>query len=93
MRTWRRIARERGDAVTITVDGEPVRAYAGETVAAAMLAGGVGFERDRTGVPRAPLCNTGTCFECVATLDGRPMTRTCLVPVRAGMIIETPGRL
>lgn len=90
---WRRTARERGDAVTITVDGEPVHACTGETVAAAMLAEGAAFERDRTGAPRAPLCNMGTCFECTVTVDGRPLTRTCLVRAREGMVIETSGRL
>ncbi|MGW2087898.1 2Fe-2S iron-sulfur cluster-binding protein [Streptomyces sp. NPDC001880] len=90
---WRRTAHERGDAVTISVDGEPVRACTGETVAAAMLTAGAAFERDRNLAPRAPLCNMGTCFECAATVDGRPLTRTCLVPARAGMIIDTPGRL
>ncbi|MEU8675622.1 (2Fe-2S)-binding protein [Streptomyces sp. NPDC048560] len=90
---WRRTTQERGDVVTIGVDGEPVRACTGETVAGAMLAGGVAFERDRNGAPRAPLCNMGTCFECAATVDGRPLTRTCLVPAREGMVIETSGRL
>jgi predicted molibdopterin-dependent oxidoreductase YjgC len=90
---WRRTARQRGEAVTITVDGEEVRACTGETVATAMLADGAGFDTDRTGTPRAPLCNMGTCFECVATVDGRPLTRTCLVPVRDGMVIETQERL
>ncbi|MFD4757784.1 2Fe-2S iron-sulfur cluster-binding protein [Streptomyces sp. NPDC058439] len=91
--SWRRTAQERGDAVTISVDGEPVRACTGETVASAMLAAAAAFERDRIGAPRAPLCNMGTCFECAATVDGRPLTRTCLVPAREGLIIETPGRL
>ncbi|MFC9500697.1 (2Fe-2S)-binding protein [Streptomyces sp. NPDC056975] len=90
---WRRTAQARGAAVTFTVDGEPVHACAGETVATAMLATGTTFERDRTGAPRAPLCNMGTCFECVATVDGRPLTRTCLTPAREGLTIETSGRL
>ncbi|MFF2654957.1 2Fe-2S iron-sulfur cluster-binding protein [Streptomyces sp. NPDC058045] len=90
---WRRTAQERGAAVTILVDGEPVPARTGETVAAAMLTAGAAFERDRTGTPRAPLCNMGTCFECTATVDGRPLTRTCLVPVCEGTVVETPGRL
>ncbi|MEU3220071.1 (2Fe-2S)-binding protein [Streptomyces sp. NPDC006971] len=90
---WRRTAHERGDTVTITVDGEPVHAWMGETVAAAMLAVGAAFEQDRDRAPRAPLCNMGTCFECAATVDGRPLTRTCLVPVREGMTIATTGRL
>ncbi|WP_405684422.1 (2Fe-2S)-binding protein [Streptomyces sp. NBC_00057] len=91
--SWRHTAQERGDAVTISVDGEPVRARTGDTVAAAMLAAGAAFERDRIGAPRAPLCNMGTCFECAATVDGRLLTRTCLTPAREGMVIKTSGRL
>ncbi|MFE7429261.1 (2Fe-2S)-binding protein [Streptomyces sp. NPDC057545] len=90
---WRRTAHERGDTVTISVDGEPVHAWTGETVAAAMLTAGAAFERDRDRAPRAPLCNMGTCFECAATVDGRPLTRTCLVPVCEGMTIDTQRRL
>ncbi|KDQ67371.1 2Fe-2S iron-sulfur cluster-binding protein [Streptomyces halstedii] len=91
--TWRRTARRRGAAVTVVVDDEPVPACTGETVAAAMLTAGAAFEQDSGGTPRAPLCTMGTCFECAATVDGRPLTRTCLVPVREGMVVETSRRL
>ncbi|MFE7624865.1 (2Fe-2S)-binding protein [Streptomyces sp. NPDC057509] len=91
--TWRRTVNERAAAVTITVDGRPLRARTGEMVATAMLAHGAAFDRDRTGARRAPLCNMGTCFECAATVDGRPLTRTCLVPAREDMAVQTQGRL
>lgn len=76
--------------VTFVVDGRSVRAAAGETVAAAMLAEGERcFARRGGGEQRAPLCNMGTCFECAITVDGVPMTRTCLTTVRDGMNVRT----
>lgn len=85
-----RLAGARGDAVTITFDGEPVRAYRGETVATALLAHGVAaFIRTRTGDARGPLCNMGSCFECAVTVDGRPLVRACLTYVVAGLTVTS----
>lgn len=75
--------------VSFVVDGRSVRAAAGETVAAAMLAEGEWCFARRGGEQRAPLCNMGTCFECAITVDGVPMTRTCLTTVRDGMNVRT----
>lgn len=56
----------RPGAVTFTFDGVTISAYAGETVAAALLASDVRcFRRDTHDRPRAPYCNMGTCFECM----------------------------
>lgn len=90
---WTRIPTARGEDVTFTVNGAVVQACSGETLATAMLAAGTPFGRDRNDALRAPLCNMGTCFECVATVDGRAATRTCLTPVRDGAIVETRRRL
>jgi len=83
--------RETGEAVSITVDGRPVVARSGDSVAAAMLAAGA--ERCRTtpvsGAPRAPYCMMGVCFDCLVTIDGVGNRQGCLVAVRDGMAIET----
>ncbi|MDN4614593.1 (2Fe-2S)-binding protein [Leifsonia sp. F6_8S_P_1B] len=79
----------RGEPIEITVDGERVACFAGETVAAALLAAGVPEFSRRGGEPRLPLCNMGTCFECGVTVDGVPLTRACLLAVSAGMTVET----
>ena len=80
-----------GATLTLTVDGKPIRARIGDTVAAAMLAAGI--EHCRTtqvsGAPRAPYCLMGVCFECLVTVDGVGSRQGCLVPVRDGMKIET----
>lgn len=79
--------------VSILVDGRPVQAPRGATVAAVLAGlenGVVGVPR--RGEPRGPLCAMGSCFECRAHVDGRPMQRTCLIAVREGMRVERiPG--
>ena len=78
------------DAVTIYIGGEPHRARATDSVAAAMLA--VNVDHCRTtpvsGAPRAPYCMMGVCFDCLVTIDGVGNRQGCLVRVREGMRIE-----
>jgi sarcosine oxidase subunit alpha len=82
---------ETGTAVTLKVDGKPIDARAGDTVAAAMLAAGLDHCRTTpvTGAPRAPYCLMGVCFDCLVTIDGVGSRQGCLVPVREGMAVET----
>jgi predicted molibdopterin-dependent oxidoreductase YjgC len=88
---FRRLLEWDGDAVTLTVDGRPVEARAGESVAAALLAAGIVVCRTTplSGAPRAPYCMMGVCFECLVTIDGRGNRQACLVPVASGMSVET----
>lgn len=84
---------ERGQAITLIVDGEPVRAFAGETIATAMLASGAAaFRRDTQGKPRGLYCNMGTCSECLVTViaSGRRV-RACLAEAEDGLEIATHG--
>ena len=87
---FKRLA-ESGASVALTIDGRTVQARSGDTVAAALLAAGI--ERCRTtpvtGAPRAPYCLMGVCFDCLVTIDGVGSRQACLVPVRAGMTVET----
>ena len=80
----------RGPEIEILVDGEPVRAFTGETVAAALLAAGRKALRRtaRRAEPRGVYCGMGICFDCVMTIDGRPNVRTCQTPVRQRMRVE-----
>ena len=79
-----------GATLTLTVDGKPIRARIGDTVAAAMLA--AGFDHCRTstvsGAPRAPYCLMGVCFECLAEIDGQPNRQSCMVTVAPSMAIR-----
>jgi predicted molibdopterin-dependent oxidoreductase YjgC len=82
---------QRGRAVEIVVDGLPVRAYEGESVAAALAA--IGHRTLRTtarlGAPRGLYCGIGVCFECVMVIDGRPNVRACQTCVCDGMRVRT----
>jgi hypothetical protein len=73
--------------VDVIVDGKTLRLPEGEMLAAALLAAGtLTFGTSiNAGEPRGPYCLMGTCFQCAATVDGQPHTRTCRVAVRAGL--------
>ena len=76
--------------VRITLDGQPLEAAAGISVAAAVLghahAGHTGAH-PVDGSPRAPYCLMGVCFECLMEIDGEPNVQSCLVAVRDGMTV------
>jgi D-hydroxyproline dehydrogenase subunit gamma len=82
---------EVGETIQLKVDGKPIRARAGDTVASAMLAAGIDRFRTTpvTESPRAPYCLMGVCFDCLVTIDGVGSRQSCLVPVREGMAVET----
>lgn len=77
--------------VTIVVDGAPVAARAGDTVAAALLGAGLRAFRATavSGAPRGPFCMMGSCFDCVVTIDGQRNVQACLARVADGMRVET----
>ncbi len=81
---------ERGDAVELCVDGEIVQAYAGETIAAALIAAGRARFRStpRTGAPRGVFCGIGVCFDCVVSVEGMGRVRSCMVAVQPGMRVS-----
>ncbi len=79
------------DIVSLSVDGIPIDARAGDSVAAALLAAGIVSCRTTpvSGAPRAPYCMMGVCFDCLVTIDGVGNRQACLVRVRHGMRVET----
>lgn len=82
---------QRGKPVTIHVDGKPIEAYQGETVAAAMLAAGIRtfHKSHKLQQPRSLYCGMGICYECLVTINGVHAQRACITPVEEGMQIET----
>jgi D-hydroxyproline dehydrogenase subunit gamma len=88
---FQRLPEIAGETVSLTIDGQPMPARAGDTVAAALLANGIGRCRTTpvSGSPRAPYCMMGVCFDCLVTIDGVGNRQACLVRVQAGMAVET----
>jgi predicted molibdopterin-dependent oxidoreductase YjgC len=79
----------RGEQVGLTLDGRPVTAYEGESVAAVLFAEGIAVTRvTRGGEPRGVYCGMGLCFDCLVVVDGVPNTRACVTWVREGMTVE-----
>lgn len=75
---------------TIYIDGKMIPAKSGEPIAAALLASGIKNFRltPKTGSPRGIYCGIGRCTDCIMIVDGQPNVRTCVTPVRDGMIVE-----
>jgi len=83
----------RGAAVRFVVDGRPVDAFEGESVAAALFAAGLRELRrsPREGAPRGLFCMMGSCQECLVWVGARKLP-SCQVPVSANLEVETLGR-
>ncbi|WP_428262462.1 2Fe-2S iron-sulfur cluster-binding protein [Haliangium sp.] len=76
--------------MTLILAGDAVRAYAGETVAVALHAGGhrvlsrsIKYHR-----PRAFFCLEGHCGGCLMRIGGVPNLRACMEPCRDGLVVE-----
>ena len=79
--------------ITFLVDGEPVQALPGQTIAAALYTSGRRtFRHTRIeGKPRGLYCGMGVCFDCVVKVDGET-TRACMRYVEEGMQVSLPVR-
>ncbi|MFG2177698.1 (2Fe-2S)-binding protein [Streptomyces abikoensis] len=82
---------EPGPSFAITFDGRDVPALPGQSVAAALWAAGILAWRTTRegGRPRGAFCGIGQCYDCLATVNGRPNRRACLVPARPGDRVTT----
>ncbi len=77
------------DGLTVTIDGAPVRAAAGDSVATVLLLEGGAYRLTAVkGEARAPYCMIGNCFDCLVEIDGVANRQGCLVEVRDGMAIR-----
>lgn len=88
---FRRVSDPGAEEITVSIDGAPATARAGDSVAAALLA--AGHLQCRTtpvsDAPRAPYCLMGVCFECLVEIDGIGNRQACMVRVAPGMRIAT----
>jgi hypothetical protein len=80
---------ERGRPLMLALDGRPVTAYEGETVATMLLAEGhAAVRRTPRGEPRGVFCGMGVCFDCLVIVDGVPNSRACVTFVHEGMDVR-----
>jgi len=86
----RRPEAARGPRVQIDFEGKPLTAFAGETVAIGLLAGGVRiFSRSiKFHRPRSVFCLSGDCGSCLMRIDGQPNQRACRTLVHDGLRCE-----
>lgn len=84
-----------GRQVKITVDGKSIPAYEGEPILASLLSAGIRINRYtiKRKEPRGLFCGIGQCTDCAMIVDGKPNVRTCITPVRDGMVIQTQNGL
>jgi predicted molibdopterin-dependent oxidoreductase YjgC len=82
---------ERGPSFDIEVDGERLKAFEGETLAAVLLAAGRRLMRTtpRYGAPRGMYCGMGICYDCLMVVNGVPNVRACQTLAQRGMKVQT----
>lgn len=80
----------KNQVISLQVDGQIIKARAGETLAMAMLnANQTPFRYTPiSGAPRSPLCLMGVCFECLVEVDGQQNVQSCMVDVRDAMVVR-----
>ena len=87
----------RGAIVELIIDGQPVSAYEGETLAAVLLLQEkTACYRTSGDRPRMMFCNMGACFECRVRVTQSSVSRwvlACVTPVQPQMRIDTDVNL
>jgi NADPH-dependent 2,4-dienoyl-CoA reductase/sulfur reductase-like enzyme len=79
--------------VWLRLDGRPVAARAGQSVAAALLDAGhwTLTRSSKYRRPRGIHCAAGHCANCLLRIDGAAHVRACMTTVRDGMDVRTEG--
>lgn len=76
--------------ISFIFEGDTVFGYEGDTIASALHALGVltlsfSIKLER---PRGFYCAIGNCASCNMIVDGIPNVRTCITPLKEGVIVE-----
>ena len=76
--------------IGFTLDGVEMTASEGQSIAGALIAGGVmSWRRTRfDDRPRGIFCGIGARFDCLITVNVEPNVRACLARVHAGDRVE-----
>lgn len=73
----------------MTLDGAPITAQPGDTVAAVVLAhSGKAFRTTAHETPRVAYCMMGVCFECLLEIDGKANVQGCMTLAENGMVVR-----
>jgi hypothetical protein len=82
---------EKGSKVQFSFDGKTMEGFEDEPIAIALRSNGVLIHRytSRLNEPRGMFCAIGRCTDCVMVVDGKPNIRTCMEPLKAGLVVET----
>ncbi len=87
-----RLAEQDRPPLTLFLDGQTVRALAGDTVLTALLAHGHVVRRSEFGDgPRAGFCLMGACQDCWVFLEGGGRIRACTTLARDGLRLSITG--
>ena len=86
---------DRGRGGFFTFEGRRIQAFGGDTFGSALFAAGQrvfsrSFKYHR---PRGLLCCSGSCANCMMTVDGVPNVRVCAEPVRFGADVRAQNVL
>ena len=82
---------EKGRQVQFTFDGRTMEGFEGEPIAIALRANGILIHRytARRNEPRGMFCAIGRCTDCIMVVDCVPNVRTCVEPLKEGMVVQT----
>ena len=87
-----RLAERDRPAITLYLDGRPIRALAGDTVLTALLTSGRIVRRSEFGDgPRAGYCLMGACQDCWVFLETGGRIRACTSFAADGMRLSVEG--
>lgn len=78
------------ESIELIFEGTPLRAQAGDSIAAALLANGIDSCRSTpvSGSERGPFCLMGSCFDCMVVVNGLQNVQACMTMVEPGMTVS-----
>lgn len=80
--------------ITFTFEDTIIEGVEGDSIASALIANGIvsfstSIKKHR---PRGFYCAIGNCASCEMNVDGVSHVRTCITPLKAGMMVKREER-
>ncbi len=78
------------ETIEFSYNGKKLRGVEGDTIASALHASGIKklSESIHLKRPRGFYCAIGNCASCNMVVDGVPNVRTCITPLKPGMVVN-----